>query len=72
MWVASGVEAWIALRLMGANLSVGSVIVIESLLYAIRSVAFPMPSAFGIQEGAYVLLGMWFGFGPKSLSPYRS
>jgi len=64
MWVASGVEAWIALRLMGANLSVGSVIVIESLLYAIRSVAFLVPSAFGVQEGAYVLLGMWFGFGP--------
>ena len=65
MWGASGVEAWIALRLMGSNLSVGSVIVIESLLYAIRSVAFLMPSAFGVQEGAYVLLGMWFGFGPE-------
>jgi putative membrane protein len=65
MWVASGLEAWIALRLMGANLSVGSVIVIESLLYAIRSAAFLVPSSFGIQEGAYVLLGMWFGFGPE-------
>ena len=65
MWVASSVEAWIALRLMGANLSIGSVIAIESLLYAVRSIAFLVPSAFGIQEGAYVLLGMWFGFGPE-------
>jgi putative membrane protein len=65
MWVASAVEAWIALRLMGAKLSISSVIAIESLLYAIRSVAFLVPSAFGIQEGAYVLLGIWFGFGPE-------
>jgi len=65
MWVASSIEAWIALRLMGANLSIGSVIAIESLLCAIRSIAFVVPSGFGVQEGAYVLLGMWFGFGPE-------
>ena len=65
MWVASGVEAWIALRLMGANLGIGSVIAIESFLYAVRSIAFLVPSAFGIQEGVYVLLGIWFGFGPE-------
>jgi glycosyltransferase 2 family protein len=65
MWVATSVEAWIALRLMGASLSIASVIAIESLLYAIRSIAFVVPSAFGVQEGAYVLLGILFGFGPE-------
>jgi putative membrane protein len=64
MWVASGVETWIALRFMGVNLSISSVIVIESLLYAIRSIAFVVPSGLGVQEGAYVLLGMLFGFSP--------
>ena len=62
IWVASSVEAWIALRLMGAKLGIGSVIAIESLLYAVRSTAFFVPNAFGVQEGAYVLLGVWFGF----------
>jgi uncharacterized membrane protein YbhN (UPF0104 family) len=65
MWVASAVQAWIALRLMGTNLGIGSVIAIESLLHAIRSMAFVVPSAFGVQEGAYVLLGILFGFGPE-------
>ena len=65
MWVASSLEAWIALRLMGVNLGIGSVIAIESLLYAVRSIAFAVPSALGIQEGVYVLLGIWFGFGPE-------
>ena len=64
MWVASGVETWIALRFMGVNLSISSVIVIESLLYSVRSIAFVVPSGLGVQEGAYVLLGMLFGFSP--------
>ena len=64
MWVASGVETWIALRFMGVNLSVSSVIVIESLIYAVRSIAFAVPSGLGVQEGTYVLLGMLFGFSP--------
>jgi hypothetical protein len=65
IWVASSVEAWIALHLMGAKLGIDSVIAIESLVYAVRSIAFAVPNAFGVQEGAYVLLGVWFGFGPE-------
>lgn len=65
-WVASGVEAWIALRLMGIGLSIGSVIVIESLLYAIRSAAFAVPNALGVQEGAYIMLGALFGLSPEA------
>ena len=71
MWVASSLEAWIALRLMGVNLGIGSVIAIESLLYAVRSIAFAVPSALGIQEGVYVLLGIWFELARKSLLPCR-
>lgn len=63
-WIASAVEAWIALRLMGIGLGIGAVITIESLLYAIRSVAFAVPNAVGVQEGAYVMLGALFGLPP--------
>jgi glycosyltransferase 2 family protein len=65
-WVASSVEAWIALSFMGRGLSIGSVIAIESLLYAIRSVAFAVPNALGVQEAAYVVLGAMFGLGPDT------
>ena len=65
IWVASSVEAWLALRLMGAPLSIGVVIVIESLLYAVRSVAFAVPNAVGVQEGAYIMLGAAFGLTPE-------
>jgi putative membrane protein len=64
-WVLGAVEIWIALRFAGAPLPLGSVMVIESLLYAIRSVTFVVPNAVGVQEGAYILLGTAFGLTPE-------
>lgn len=65
-WIASGVEVWIALRFLDAPLDFASVLAIESLLYAIRSVAFAIPNAVGVQEGAYVMLGGIFGLSPQT------
>jgi putative membrane protein len=64
-WVLSAVEVWIALYLAGAPLGFSSVLVIESLLYAIRTVAFAIPNAVGVQEGAYILIGAAFGLTPE-------
>jgi glycosyltransferase 2 family protein len=64
-WVLSAVEVWIALRLAAAPLGFPTVLVIESLLYAIRTVAFAIPNAVGVQEGAYVLIGAAFGLTPE-------
>ena len=64
-WIASAIEAWIALRFMGVEISIAAVLTIESLLYAIRSVAFAVPNAVGVQEGAYVMLGGLFGLPPE-------
>jgi putative membrane protein len=64
-WVASAVEVWVALRLAGRTLDFAAVLVIESLLYAIRTIAFAIPNAVGIQEGAYILLGGAFGLTPE-------
>jgi glycosyltransferase 2 family protein len=63
-WFAGTIEAWLALRFFRAPLGFGSVLVIESLLYAARSVAFAVPNAVGVQEGAYLLLGAGFGMTP--------
>lgn len=64
-WVLSAAEVWIVLYLAGAPLGFPSVLVIESLLYAIRTVAFAIPNAVGVQEGAYVLIGAAFGLTPE-------
>jgi len=64
-WVAGALEVWIALSLAGRPLDFAVVLVIESLLYAIRTVAFAIPNAVGVQEGAYILLGGAFGLTPE-------
>jgi len=64
-WITSGVEAWLALRLMGISLSLSVVLVIESLVYATRAMGFMVPNAIGVQEGAYVVLGGTFGLTPE-------
>jgi putative membrane protein len=64
-WIASAGEAWLALHFMGLTLGITAVLTIESLLYAIRSVAFAVPNAVGVQEGAYVMLGAIFGLPPE-------
>lgn len=65
-WVAGAVEAWIVLGLAGSPLPFSAVLVIESLLYAARSVAFIVPNAVGVQEGAYILFGAAFGLSPET------
>ena len=66
VWIASGIEAWLALRLMGASISVAAVLAIESLLYAIRSAAFYVPNAVGVQEATLVMLGAALGLPPET------
>ena len=65
-WIGNGGEAWVALHFMGVPLSLAAVLAIESLLYAIRSLAFLVPNAAGVQEGAYVMLGGLFGLPPDT------
>ena len=64
-WIASGVGAWLALRLMGVTIGPVAVIAIESLIFAVRSIAFVVPGALGVQEGAYLLLAPLFGLDPQ-------
>jgi putative membrane protein len=64
-WIASAVEAWLVLRLAGEPLPFSAVLVLESMLYAVRTSAFVVPNAVGVQEGAYILLGATFGLTPE-------
>jgi glycosyltransferase 2 family protein len=64
-WIASAGLSWLALNLMGIQLSFGSMIAIESLLSAVKSAAFMTPSGLGVQEAAYAMLGQVFGLTPE-------
>lgn len=65
-WLGASVSSWIALRMMGAPLALTSVIAVESLMFAARSVGFAVPAALGVQEGAYLLAGPLMGLHPET------
>ena len=65
-WTASAANAWLILRLMGEPLPFVQVVALESLIFALRSVAFLIPGALGVQEAAYLVLGPVFGLPPSS------
>jgi putative membrane protein len=63
-WIVGVGEAGIALAMMGVRPGIGTLIVLESLTFALRTAAFFVPAAAGVQEGGYVLLGGALGIGP--------
>ena len=60
-WIGNGLEAWLILSLMGHAIPVRAALIIDSLLYGLRSFAFMVPNALGVQETGYVVLGGLFG-----------
>ena len=65
-WIASGFGAWLALRLMGVVVGTLPVLAVEALIFAVRSIAFVVPGALGVQEGAYLLLAPLFAIDPRA------
>ncbi len=65
-WVFSAAGAWMALRFMGTNLPLSSVLTIEALIFTLRTVAFAIPGGVGVQEAAYLLIGPLFGLPPSA------
>ena len=63
-WIGSAVWVWLAYRLLGAPIGMGSALAIEGVASGILSVSFLMPAALGVQEAAYVALGSLFGLDP--------
>jgi putative membrane protein len=63
-WVVGVGEVWCALHLLGHPVEVWTAVLFESLGQAIRTGAFAVPGALGIQEGGYVLVGRALGIEP--------
>jgi len=64
-WVLGSFEVWLTLRFVGAEVGFGSALVIESLGQAIRSAAFFVPGALGVQGGGFMAIGILFGLAPE-------
>ncbi len=64
-WVFSGAGSWLALGLMGVRVELWKVLTLESLMAAVKSVAFMTPGGLGFQESAYVLVAPLFGLTPE-------
>lgn len=65
-WVVGAGEIWIALWALGSPVTVWGAIILESLLQLVRGVAFIVPAALGVQEGALLGLGIAFGLAPET------
>ncbi|WP_420346467.1 flippase-like domain-containing protein [Pelagibius sp.] len=54
-------EIWLALALLGHPVTVPEALMIECLAQTLRSAAFALPGAYGVQEGGFILLGALVG-----------
>jgi putative membrane protein len=63
-WFLGVGEVWFALQVLGHPVSIGTALLFESLAQAIRTGAFAVPGALGVQEGGYVLMGSALGIEP--------
>ena len=60
-WIVAVSESYFVLSLLNAPLSLPQCLALESVIFAIRSAAFMVPGALGVQEGGYVLVGAALG-----------
>lgn len=65
-WSGGTAEVMLALTAMGHPVTIPHAFIIESLAMAVRSAAFAMPGALGVQEGGFILVGGLFGIGPDT------
>jgi putative membrane protein len=65
-WLASALSTWIALYLMGVQARVAPILALESLVCALRSMAFLVPNGLGVQEVAYATIAPLFGIGAET------
>ena len=68
-WAAGAIQIWVAAYFLGYRLSAADAIAIEALIQAVSSVAFVVPGALGVQEGAFIFAGAAVGLDtPASLA----
>lgn len=57
-------ELWLACYLLGQPVTVLEALLLRSLTATLSDLAFIIPNAYGVQEGAFILIGALVGFDP--------
>jgi len=65
-WLVGTTETWIALYYLGQPVSIAAAIIWQSLSEVIRTAAFGVPGALGVQEGGYIVVGALLGVPPDA------
>jgi putative membrane protein len=65
-WMLGTGEVWLVLRFLGHPVGVADALLLESLVEAIRTAAFAVPGALGVQEGGFLVLGAMLGLTPQT------
>ncbi len=64
-WLLGTVEIWAGLYFLNVPIALHEALIFESLAQAIRSAAFVVPGAIGVQEAGFIALGQLFGITPE-------
>jgi putative membrane protein len=65
-WIVGAGEVWLALNFLGHPVGIAQALLLESLGQAVRTAAFIVPGALGVQEGGYLVLGTALGLTPQT------
>ena len=57
-------EIWLGCYLLGQPISLAEALLIKSLTSTISDIAFIIPNGYGIQEGAFIMIGALVGLSP--------
>jgi len=63
--VSGSLEIWFVLRVVGHPIDIASAVIMESLMQALRHLAFVVPAGIGVQEAALVIFGHTLGVGSE-------
>ena len=59
-------EVWLAAELLGFPIGILEAMMLKSLSSTLSDAAFVVPNSYGVQEGAFVVLGALVGLTPES------
>ena len=59
-------EVWLAATLLGFPIGIIEALMLKSLSSTLSDAAFVVPNSYGVQEGAFVVLGALVGLAPES------
>jgi putative membrane protein len=65
-WLIGTTEVWLTLHYLGHTVSFASAVMWQTLAEVVRTAAFFVPGALGVQEASYLVLGRLLGVSPAA------